>query len=108
MTPALVTELSPLGVFATWLPERAVGDHDRNTLRLRLDPQARCGRVRAGHDGLGVSLTVHASRGYLGWGGSYRTRAASLPDQDLFRSGRSGGRRHFRFGALFHRALLPA
>jgi HlyD family secretion protein len=38
-TPALVTELRPLGVFATWQAERAVGDHDRNTLRLRLDPQ---------------------------------------------------------------------
>jgi len=38
-TPALVTELVPLGSFATWQAERAVGDHDRNTLRLRLDPQ---------------------------------------------------------------------
>ena len=38
-TPALVTELMPLGSFATWQAERAVGDHDRNTLRLRLDPQ---------------------------------------------------------------------
>jgi HlyD family secretion protein len=37
-TPALVTELLPLGPFATWQAERAVGDHDRNTLRLRLDP----------------------------------------------------------------------
>jgi HlyD family secretion protein len=37
--PALVTELRPLGAFATWQAERAVGDHDRNTLRLRLDPQ---------------------------------------------------------------------
>jgi len=37
--PALVTELVPLGSFATWQAERAVGDHDRNTLRLRLDPQ---------------------------------------------------------------------
>ena len=36
-TQALVTELAPLGVFATWQAERAVGDHDRNTLRLRLD-----------------------------------------------------------------------
>ena len=35
----LVTELVPLGSFATWQAERAVGDHDRNTLRLRLDPQ---------------------------------------------------------------------
>jgi len=39
-TPAIVTELRPLGVFATWQAERAVGDHDRNTLRLRLDPQS--------------------------------------------------------------------
>jgi HlyD family secretion protein len=36
---AVVSELRPLGVFATWQAERAVGDHDRNTLRLRLDPQ---------------------------------------------------------------------
>ena len=39
-TPAVVTELMPLGSFATWQAERAIGDHDRNTLRLRLDPQA--------------------------------------------------------------------
>ena len=38
-TPALVTELRPLGTFATWQAERAVGDHDRNTLRVRLDLQ---------------------------------------------------------------------
>ena len=37
-TKALVTELRPLGVFATWQAERVIGDHDRNTLRLRLDP----------------------------------------------------------------------
>jgi HlyD family secretion protein len=37
-TPALVTELMPLGSFATWQAERAIGDHDRSTLRLRLDP----------------------------------------------------------------------
>lgn len=37
--PAAVTELRPLGVFATWQAERVIGDHDRNTLRLRLDPQ---------------------------------------------------------------------
>jgi HlyD family secretion protein len=34
-----VTELQPLGVFATWQAERVIGDHDRNTLRMRLDPQ---------------------------------------------------------------------
>ena len=38
-TPTLVTELMPLGSFATWQAERAIGDHDRSTLRLRLDPQ---------------------------------------------------------------------
>jgi HlyD family secretion protein len=37
-TPAVVTELTPLGSFATWQAERAIGDHDRSTLRLRLDP----------------------------------------------------------------------
>ena len=37
--PAIVTELIPLGEFATWQAERAIGDHDRNTLRLRLDPE---------------------------------------------------------------------
>ena len=36
--PATVTELVPLGQFATWQAQRAIGDHDRNTLRLRLDP----------------------------------------------------------------------
>jgi HlyD family secretion protein len=36
---ATVTEMHPLGVFATWQAERVVGDHDRSTLRLRLDPQ---------------------------------------------------------------------
>jgi len=36
---AVVTEMRPLGVFATWQAERVIGDHDRNTLRLRLDPQ---------------------------------------------------------------------
>src|SRR5262245_3592875 len=37
-TPAVVTGIFPLGSFATWQAERAVGDHDRSTLRLRLDP----------------------------------------------------------------------
>jgi HlyD family secretion protein len=37
--PAVVTELLPLGPFATWQAERAIGDHDRNTLRLRIDLQ---------------------------------------------------------------------
>jgi HlyD family secretion protein len=38
-TKAVITELRPLGIFATWQAERVVGDHDRNTLRLRVDPQ---------------------------------------------------------------------
>jgi HlyD family secretion protein len=55
MTPALVTELSPLGVFATWQAERAVGDHDRNTLRLRLDPKGDAATFQPG-------MTVWVSR----------------------------------------------
>jgi len=35
---ARVTELRPLGEFATWRAARAVGDHDLNSFRLRLDP----------------------------------------------------------------------
>jgi len=54
-TPAVVTEVRPLGSFATWQAERAVGDHDRNTLRLRLDPQ---GDAR----GLEPGMTVWISR----------------------------------------------
>src|ERR1700722_16442889 len=36
---SVATELRPLGVFATWQAERVIGDHDRNTLRLRFEPQ---------------------------------------------------------------------
>jgi HlyD family secretion protein len=46
--PATVTELVPLGSFATWQAERAVGDHDRNTLRLRLDPQGNASAFEPG------------------------------------------------------------
>ena len=35
---ARVTELRPLGEFATWRAARAVGDHDLNAFRLRLEP----------------------------------------------------------------------
>jgi HlyD family secretion protein len=37
----VITELRPLGTFATWQAERVIGDHDRNTLRLRLDLEAK-------------------------------------------------------------------
>ena len=40
-TKAVITELRPLGTFATWQAERVIGDHDRNTLRLRLDPEGK-------------------------------------------------------------------
>jgi HlyD family secretion protein len=40
LVPSVVTEFVPLGTFATWQAERAIGDHDRATVRLRLDPQA--------------------------------------------------------------------
>ena len=36
-TPAIITELLPIGQFATWQAERAVGDHDLNMLNLRID-----------------------------------------------------------------------
>jgi HlyD family secretion protein len=45
---SVITELRPLGVFATWQAERVIGDHDRNTLRLRLDPQAVAANLEPG------------------------------------------------------------
>ena len=54
-TRSLVTELRPLGIFATWQAERVIGDHDRNTLRLRLDPQG-------GPEGLEPGMTVWIER----------------------------------------------
>jgi HlyD family secretion protein len=35
---ARLTEMRPLGEFATWRAARAVGDHDLNTFRVRFDP----------------------------------------------------------------------
>jgi HlyD family secretion protein len=43
-----VTELRPLGDFATWQAERVIGDHDRNTLRLRLDSQGEAADLEPG------------------------------------------------------------
>lgn len=54
MIPAVVTELRPLGAFATWQAERAVGDHDLNTLRMRLDLE---GDVSELEPGMAVWLT---------------------------------------------------
>ena len=48
---ARVTELRPLGEFATWRAARAVGDHDLNSFRLRLDPQG-------GSDDLEPGMTI--------------------------------------------------
>ena len=45
---ARVTELRPLGEFATWRAARAVGDHDLNSFRLRLDPVAAEDRLQPG------------------------------------------------------------
>jgi HlyD family secretion protein len=55
--PAMVTELVPLGSFATWQAERAIGDHDRNTVRLRLDPQ---GDATGFDPGVTVWIVRHA------------------------------------------------
>ena len=46
--PAIVTELVPLGEFATWQAERAVGAHDRNTLRVRVDPEGDLAKLEPG------------------------------------------------------------
>jgi HlyD family secretion protein len=45
---AVVTELRPLGTFATRQAERVIGDHDRNTVRLRLDLQGEQARLEPG------------------------------------------------------------
>jgi HlyD family secretion protein len=45
---SVITELRPLGVFATWQAERVIGDHDRNTLRLRLDPEGETAGLEPG------------------------------------------------------------
>ena len=45
-----VTEMRPLGEFATWRAARAVGDHDLNSFLLRVDPLAPASRAGAGHD----------------------------------------------------------
>lgn len=49
---ARVTELRPLGEFATWRAARAVGDHDLNSFRMRLDP------IDIKDDGLQPGMTV--------------------------------------------------
>ena len=43
-----VTELRPLGEFATWRAARAVGDHDLNSFALRLDPISRSDGLEPG------------------------------------------------------------
>jgi multidrug resistance efflux pump len=53
---ARVTELRPLGEFATWRAARAIGDHDLNSFRVRLDPVARS-------DGLEPGMTLWLQRG---------------------------------------------
>jgi multidrug resistance efflux pump len=45
---ARVVELRPLGEFATWRAARAVGDHDLNGFRVRLDPVAEGGQLEPG------------------------------------------------------------
>lgn len=49
-----VSELRPLGEFATWRAARAVGDHDLNSFRLRIDPEP---GARALAPGMTVRLT---------------------------------------------------
>ena len=53
---ARVTELRPLGEFATWRAARAVGDHDVNSFLVRADPVGET-------DGLEPGMTVWIDRG---------------------------------------------
>jgi HlyD family secretion protein len=53
---ARVSELRPLGEFATWRAARAVGDHDLNSFRVRLDPVADAGKLEPG---MTVWLATH-------------------------------------------------
>lgn len=43
-----LTELRPLGEFATWRAARPVGDHDLNTFRVRFDPVSSSDRLESG------------------------------------------------------------
>lgn len=43
-----VTEVRPLGEFATWRAARAVGDHDLNSFRLRFDPVSKAEELEPG------------------------------------------------------------
>ena len=45
---AQLTELRPLGEFATWRAARAVGDHDLNSFRVRFDPSGEPQGIEAG------------------------------------------------------------
>jgi multidrug resistance efflux pump len=45
---ARVSEMRPLGEFATWRAARAVGDHDLNSLWLRLEPVAQQPELQPG------------------------------------------------------------
>jgi HlyD family secretion protein len=62
LTPSVVTELVPLGTFATWQAERAIGDHDRNSLRLRLDPR---GNPTGFEPGMTVWMVRHVQVGAM-------------------------------------------
>lgn len=46
--PAHVTELRPLGEFATWRAARAVGDHDLKSFRVRLEANEPTGDLEPG------------------------------------------------------------
>ena len=56
---ARVSELLPLGAFATWQAERAVGAHDRNTLRMRVEPQGELAKLEPGQTVWLVGLSQH-------------------------------------------------
>jgi HlyD family secretion protein len=46
--PGVVAEVSSIGQFATWQAERAVGDHDLNTVRVRVEPRTDSSKLEPG------------------------------------------------------------
>jgi HlyD family secretion protein len=60
---APVTELLPLGSFATWQAERAVGDHDRNTLRMRVEAVGELAKLEPGMTVWLNSLPIQGTTG---------------------------------------------
>ena len=70
----MVTEMRPLGEFATWRAARAVGDHDLNSFLVRIDPIAPPAGLQPG---MTVSLGAPSSAPHAGEA-PWRQRATQI------------------------------